>query len=105
MPSLSDRKIVYPLDLNINGRLLRHLLISHQYRSKHPDMSDEIIVDLARTLDGQRFDIEAERDGFEYFKAEPVYRNDRPYRLVLVICATNDYLGVVNAFRVKKGFL
>lgn len=40
---------------------------------------------------------------FEYLRVEPVELDDKPYRLVLVLCIHDDYLGVVNAFRVSKG--
>lgn len=43
-----------------------------------------------------------ERDGFEYFTVEPVELESRPYRLVLLLYVHDDFLGVVNAFRVRR---
>ena len=64
-------------------------------------MSDEVILDLVKTLDGKKFLPERIQGENEYFTVEPVYRLKKPYRVVLVLCLTDDYLGVVNAFRVE----
>lgn len=55
-----------------------------------------------RELDGGNFPIEEEKDGFEYFVVEPVIYDDKPYRLVLLFYVFDDFLGVVNAFRVRS---
>ena len=48
------------------------------------------------------WDIEMERNGFQYFRVEPVIFDEKPYRLVLVMYVSDDCLGVVNAFRVER---
>jgi hypothetical protein len=64
-------------------------------------MNDEIILRLIATLDGKKFPPERTQGEFEYFTVEPAYLLDKAYRIVLVLCLVDDYLGVVNAFRVK----
>lgn len=68
----------------------------------HPDVTDEIIIELIRSLDGEVFPVESEVDNFQYFTAEPVFRDQNPYRVIMVLCIFDDYLGVINAFRVNR---
>ncbi len=93
----------YPASLHINGRPLNRIIIDQHYRENHPDINDNLILDLVKEIDGGTYLIEREHDGFEYFRVEPVLLESKPYRLVIVMCIHDDYLGVVNAFRVTKG--
>jgi hypothetical protein len=93
----------YPLMLLINGRALNRVVIDQHYREGHVEsISDELILQLVKELDGQTYPIELIRGEFEYFTVEPVILAEKPYRLVLMLCMTDDYLGVVNAFRVNE---
>ena len=92
----------YDFKISINGRVLSHVIIDQHYREKHSEVDDDLILELVKTLDGGNFIIEDEKDGFEYFTVEPVFHEDKPYRLVLVVCIFDDFLGVVNAFRVRR---
>jgi len=78
-------------------------VIDQHYKEKHSEsITDAIILELVKELDGEIFPIEIERADFQYFTAEPVFRNEAPYRLILVLYVYDDYLGVVNAFRVDR---
>ena len=93
----------YPLQISINGRDLNRVVIDQHYKDRHSEsITDEIILDLVRDLDGKSFPIERIRGEFEYFTVEPVLREEKPYRIILVLCVSDDYLGVVNAFRVSE---
>lgn len=93
----------YPLELVINHKPITRVIIDQHYKLKHAEsVTDEIILELVRELDGSVFSIEAEREEFQYFTAEPVYQGQAPYRLVLLLCTYDDYLGVINAFRVDR---
>lgn len=92
----------YPLNLVINHNRIKRVIIDQHYKDKHPSVTDEIILDLVRTLDGEDFPVESERGEYQYFAVEPVYQNERPYRLVMLLCNFEDYLGVINAFRVDR---
>ena len=90
----------YPLKITINGRSLSRVVIDQHYRVSHDEsMNDQIILDLVRTLDGRKIPPERVQDEFEFFTIEPVYLLEKPYRVILVLSLTDDYLGVVNAFR------
>ncbi|OQW46914.1 MAG: hypothetical protein A4S09_03130 [Proteobacteria bacterium SG_bin7] len=92
----------YKLRLTVNGQDVRRVIIDQHYKLKHSDVTDEIILQLVKELDGGNFPIEEIDDDFRYFRVEPVYHDDKPYRLVLLICIADDFLGVINAFRVKR---
>ena len=93
----------YPLKITINGRNLSHVIIDQHYRVKHgQSMNDDVILDLVKTLDGKKFPPDRVQGENEYFTVEPVFRLEKPYRVILVLCLTDDYLGVVNAFRVNE---
>lgn len=92
----------YPLQLVINHRQIKRVIVDQHYKEKHPDVTDEIILELIRSIDGEDFLVEGERGNFQYFTAEPVFKDDNPYRLVMMLCIFDDYLGVINAFRVDR---
>ncbi len=92
----------YLLDITLNGRNFNSVIIDQHYLKKHPEMSDELILELVGTLHGRSFPIEMRKNTYEYFTVEPVDYEDKPYRLVLVMCLGDDYLGVINAFRVSR---
>ena len=93
----------YQLKLTLNDRKISRVIIDQHYRLSHAEsINDDIILDLIRTLDGKKIPPEKVKGKFEYFTVEPAYRLAMPYRLVLVLCLTDTYLGVVNAFRVNE---
>jgi hypothetical protein len=53
-------------------------------------------------LNGKNILIEKEKEEFQYFSYEPVFYQERPYRLVMVTSKKDDFLGVVNAFRIRR---
>lgn len=95
-------KTEYPVKLVFNGSAIRRVVIDQHYRENHSEsMNDVLILELVKSLDGGNYPMEAENDGFQYFTVEPVVYQEMPYRVVLVLCISDDFLGVVNAFRVN----
>lgn len=92
----------YPLKIVINKRELLRVVIDQHYKIKHPEINDELIIELVKTQDGAILNIDEQKDGFQYFTIEPVEYMDKPYRLILLLCIHDDFLGVVNAFRVRR---
>ena len=92
----------YPLKLKINHHDINRVILDQHYKEKHPDLTDQIILELIRSLDGEDFPIENERGDFQYFTAEPVFKDDSPYGIVMGLCFFDDYLGVINTFRVAR---
>lgn len=93
----------YALKLVINGRRLNRVIVDQHYKKKHAlSINDQLILELVKELDGETFTIEEEHGEFQYFTVEPVMRDNKSYRLVLLICVSENYLGVVNAFRTDR---
>lgn len=98
---MGDR-LEYPLQLVLNGRALVRIIIDQHYKEKHSEsINDELIIDLVKTLDGESFPVESRKGEFEFFKVEPVIWDNKPYRVVLVLSIQDDFVGVINAFRVN----
>jgi hypothetical protein len=96
----------YPARLIVNGRVISEIVIDPHYEVKHlGSINDEIILDLIRIhLDGGIFPVdEVGKDGHEYFTTEPLYHQGKPFRLVWLLPADGDQLGVVNCFRRSYG--
>ena len=91
---------VYPILIHVNGRLVNKVIIDSHYKQKHSEsIDDKIILELVRQLDDGTFTPEVERDGFQYFKTDPILLNDVNYRLIWLMENTEIYIGVINAFR------
>lgn len=102
---MEERKVYTSTFTEFNGRAHFSVVIDQHYKEKHPEISDALILEmLSFEISGKQFDPEdeADDDGFQYFKIEPVIYQEQPYRLILVTHSTESYLGVVNAFRVEK---
>jgi len=91
----------YPLKLTVNGHEISRVVIDQHYKENHPELSDPLILELVKELDGRFFAVEAVRGDFEYFRAEPLFLDSKPHRVIFLLCVGDDFLGVVNAFRVK----
>ncbi len=93
----------YTKSLIINGRSISTVIIDQHYKISHPEIDDELILNLIQVVDGASLEPEATKEEFEYFKIDPLYYLDKPYRLIFLLCLSDDYLGVINAFRVRGG--
>ncbi len=98
---MSERR-EYPLSLKINNRQIKRVIIDQHYKLKHPEINDWLILLLVRQLNGGHFPIDKEKDGFQYLVIEPVVYKDKPYRLILLLYIYDDFLRVINAFRIKS---
>lgn len=65
-------------------------------------ISDDLILNVVKTIDGRFFEVAEELGDFQYFKTEPVYFDDKPYRLIFLLYLYEDSLGVINCFRVPR---
>lgn len=91
----------YSKSLVINGKSFSTVIIDQHYKIAHPKITDEIILNLLQIIDGAKLEPDAIRGDFKYFKIDPLYLLEKPYRLIFLLCLGDDYLGVINAFRVK----
>lgn len=93
----------YSKSLIANGRNISTVIIDQHYKVSHPEIDDELILNLVQIIDGARLEPETTKGEFEYYKIDPLYFLDKPYRLIFLLCISDDYLGVINAFRVRGG--
>ena len=90
----------YKIFITVNSKTINRVLIDPHYEIKHGEsVDDEIILSLVLMLDGKSFEPEAEKDGFQYFKTDPLDLNGVNYRLIWLLEENEIYIGVVNAFR------
>lgn len=90
----------YKISITVNSISVTRVIIDPHYELKHSDsVDDATILNLVQLLDGQTFAPEAERDGFQYFKTDPLDLNGVNYRLIWLLEKNEIYIGVINAFR------
>lgn len=91
----------YPAFMRVNGVLVNEILIDSHYQKKHSGyMSDELILELVDLLKMEQFRLDSRSGRFSYFVFDGVFLRERYYRLILLMEQGENYLGVVNAFRV-----
>jgi hypothetical protein len=90
----------YKIFITVNSKTINRVIIDPHFEIKHGEsVDDEIILSLVLMLDGKSFEPEAEKDGFQYFKTDPLDLNGVNYRLIWLLEENEIYIGVVNAFR------
>ena len=95
---MSERR-AYRLSLTVNGRQVNEVVIDPHYETKHADISDALILELVRGLDGKEFQPD-ERDGeWEFFMLDRMEHRGKQYRLIWCMRARFPFLGVINCFR------
>lgn len=95
-------RVKYDLSLRFRDIDIKEVIIDQYYNIKHFDVSDWIILELVKTLHNKTYEIKAETEIFTYFVAEPLYYNQKPYRLIFLLERDCNYIGVINAFRTQE---
>ena len=73
----------FPLLIEVNGRQITKLIIDPHYELKHASsVSDDIILNLVRLLDGGTFPIQERNGDYEYFVTDQLNLNGKLYKLV-----------------------
>jgi hypothetical protein len=96
----------YYFKITINNKIFKKLVIDDHYEKKHKAVvNDELIIHLVKKyLDGNIFEPSSiDGEGYEYFVSEPVFFEDRPFRLVWLLHQKFAYVGVINCFRRSHG--
>jgi hypothetical protein len=90
----------YEMQLIVNGVFCRRVLIDQHYETKHGDtISDELILELVKTLARRDQKYDRVKLPFYYFVNDHIEFNDKLYKLVWLMEEHMDYIGVVNAYR------
>jgi len=72
----------YPMNLVVNGRQIDEVVIDPHYKEKHPDISDALILDLVKGLDGREFQVQERAGKWEFFMLDRIEYEGKLYRLV-----------------------
>jgi hypothetical protein len=90
----------YDISIVVNRVQITKVIIDPHYEEKHAaSVSDELILELVKTLDGQVFSPDDVEPPFSYFRTEGIELNGRLYRLIWLLEEDQIYIGVVNAYR------
>lgn len=92
----------YALEVTINGRRIEEVIIDPHYEESHPDISDALILELVKKLDGREFQLEEREDDWEYFMLDRLEHRGKAYRLIWCMKDGHLFIGVINCFRRKK---
>jgi hypothetical protein len=96
--NMSERRN-YSVQLTINGRHINEVVIDPHCEIKHPDMSDSLILELVKTLDGREFQLESRDGEWEFYMLDRLEYLDRQYRFVWCFRDHRLFIGVINCFR------
>lgn len=91
----------YHICIELNDKIYTELIIDQHYKIKHKDISDDLILRLIMELNTFILTTSDVKNEFTYFTQEPVFLNNKPYRIILVTELNKDYIGVINTFRIK----
>ena len=89
----------YDVNLVVNGRQITEVIIDPHYETKHPDITDAIILELVQKLDSKEFLSDSTKDGFKFYMLDRIPLGNKHYRLVWCMQDECIYIGVINAFR------
>lgn len=88
--------------ITVNGIKIVQVVIDPHYEEKHRDyMSDELILNLVKELNGRRQLPDTKTDRYSYF-ATLIEFEQRQYRLIWLLEDNAIYVGVVNAYRDRR---
>jgi len=92
----------YAVSLVVNNQHIKRVIIDPHYELKHANtITDSLILELVKLLDGEYFSSEIVEDSFEYYMTENLSLDGKRYRLVWLIEKEELFIGVINAFRRK----
>lgn len=78
---IPNSKATYSLNLEVNGYQFSKIDISHHYLEKHPDITDELILELLKLfVDKKTF--QPDKLTTNYFVLEKILHQGKKYKLV-----------------------
>jgi hypothetical protein len=90
----------YLVRMTVNGVKIRKVIIDPHYKKKHSaSITDDIFLELVKTLDGKYFDADDEKNPFLYFVTDKIGYNGKYYKLIWLLENREMYVGVINAYR------
>ena len=93
------RRRRYKMRLLINDRSIEEVVIDPHYEIKHPDIDDDLILEIVKRLNGKEFQPEARQGEWEFYMLDRIGYRGKQYRLVWCLRDASPLLGVINCFR------
>jgi len=97
---MSEEKKTHSLSLETNGYSFQQVEISQHYKKKHPDITDELILELLKLFVDKR-DFQPDKLTTDYFVLEKILNLGKKYKLVWQIENGKTFI-VVNCYRIRK---
>lgn len=98
--NIPSNKATHHLNLEVNGYQFSKVDINHHYLEKHPDITDELILELLKLfVDKKTF--QPDKLTTDYFVLEKILHQNKKYKLVWQI-ENKTSLIVVNCYRIRK---
>ncbi len=98
---MNDRRS-YEITLTVNGKEINEVVIDPHYETNHPDINDDLILEIVTHLDGKEFLHQEIDEEWEYFMLDRILHKDKFYRLVWCMKDNCLFIGVINYFRRSK---
>jgi len=89
----------YKIDIEVNRRRIRKVIVDPHYEAKHPEINDFLILRLVALLDGNEYPEDGRKGSWAFFSLDPIELMGRHYRLVWCLRDEEEFLGVINSFR------
>ena len=90
----------YGIQMIVNSRWISKVIIDPHYEAKHQEsITDEIIIQLVKTLNGEAMEPDEQSPPFSYFVTDKIELGGKLYKLVWLLEADEIYIGVINAYR------
>lgn len=86
--------------IQVNGKTISKVIVDPHVR-KHPDITDDMILDLVRQLDGSEIRPDEVKPPYEYF-VSLLFLANKQYRLVWLLEQDEIYIGVITMYRDER---
>ena len=83
--------------ITVNGKSINRVIVDDHVR-KHKDVTDDLILDLVKQLDGTDNLPDDENSGFQYF-TNLFESTGKQYRIVWLLEKDQLYIGVLTVYR------
>ena len=91
----------YDFSIFVNSRAYSGVVIDPHYQIRHfKSMNDHLILKLMKEISGRNYlPTGVSQEGWEIYVNDPVMFENKLYRVIWCSHTSEDYLGVINAFR------
>ena len=90
----------YDISIVFNEIRITKVIVDPHYELKHAEsISDEVILNLVKMLDGRVLPPDDIKPPFSYFSLDKIALSGKRYKLVWVVEDDQIYIGIINAYR------